>query len=116
MLKIKRTIRQDSGQTDLDDILKIKKALAKTGHYEAPEYGLTPYPDKKLFGAIKKFQKDNKLKIDGVINPDGETINALKDTLPDDLPSKSPIMRCPKCGAPHGGSKGSLCPDCDAKS
>lgn len=29
---------------------------------------------------------------------------------------KSPIIRCPKCGAPHGGSQGKLCPDCAKKS
>jgi rubrerythrin len=27
----------------------------------------------------------------------------------------SPIVRCPKCGAPHGGSQGALCPECAAK-
>jgi NMD protein affecting ribosome stability and mRNA decay len=25
---------------------------------------------------------------------------------------KSPVIRCPKCGAPHGGVCGKLCPDC----
>jgi hypothetical protein len=30
---------------------------------------------------------------------------------------RSPTLRCtnPNCGAPHGGSKGSLCPDCTKK-
>jgi murein L,D-transpeptidase YcbB/YkuD len=110
-ISIKKTLQQD-GSNDPDDVLAIKKALNGTGHYKTPDYGITPYPDRSLFDAIKKYQKDWDLKVDGVMYPDGETIQSLNEN-----PGvRSPIYRCTACGAPHGGSKGNLCPDCDAKS
>lgn len=138
MIKINNTIQRDAAHADGNDILNVKKALFRTGDYDIPDYGLTAYPDQQMFSAIKKFQKNNGLKVDGVIETDGETLNALngqhflgdddpdpkfikpfangKRNLTPSEPLKSPIMRCPQCGAPHGGSAGDLCPDCDAKS
>jgi Putative peptidoglycan binding domain len=118
---IKNTIRQDSAP-NLDDVLKIKTALNSLGHYEIPDYGLTPYPDKKLFNAIKNYQKLSGLKVDGVINPDGETIRKINsdsgyktDHLHDFPGARTPTIWCPECGGPHGGSAGDLCPFCDGK-
>lgn len=117
MIKILKTIRQDSSKSRTDDILKVKQALSETGHYELPEYGLTPYPDKAMYKAIREFQKDKDLKVDGIIKPQGETINALNSENSEITePSKSPTYWCTVCGAPHGGSKGDMCPSCDAKS
>ncbi len=107
-------------QAEGKDVLSIKKTLLITGHYTVPDYGLTPYPDKAMFNAVKEFQKDNGLKADGVITPDGETLQALnnlENEAPNsDEPLKSPTFWCPQCGGPHGGSSGDLCPDCDKKS
>ena len=114
MINIKNTLRQDSAQANGEDVLSIKKALLKTGHYEIPEYGLTPYPDKSMFRAIKNFQKDNNLKADGIITPNGETLNSLNSNE-EDPGVRSPTIWCPQCGGPHGGSSGDLCPDCDSK-
>ncbi len=121
MIKIKNTLRQDNANMEAEDVLKVKTALAKTGHYEIPDYGITKYPDKRMFDAIKNFQDENDLKKDGVITPEGPTLQALnryKTNLPeDDLPGvRSPSITCTVCGGPHGGSKGDLCPSCDAKS
>ena len=120
MIKITSTLRQDSANINKTDVLNVKYALTKTGHYETPDYGLTQYPDKELFNAIERFQEDNDLKVDGTIKPDGETIVALNNKVsqPFDQPEpsvKSPTMWCPKCGAPHGGSAGDECPDCASK-
>jgi len=112
-IRIKNTLSAESS-ANLDDVLIIKKALAKTGHYEVPEYGLTPYPDKQLFKAIKQFQQDENLKIDGIIAPNGETIERL-NAGKRKTAARGPTMRCVECGGPHGGSKGDLCPSCDAK-
>lgn len=60
-----------------DDILNTKKALSKTGHYTSPEYGLTPDPDNTLYDGLKKFQQQNRLKIDGAMNPEGPTAKKL---------------------------------------
>lgn len=56
LLSLKQTLNQDS-PADPNDVLQVKKALIKTGHYDLPDYGLTPYPDTILFTAIKNFQK-----------------------------------------------------------
>lgn len=121
MMKIKTTIRQDSANNNPDDIIKVKQALTETGYYKIPQYGLTPYPDKQLYEAINNFQTANNLKTDGVIKPNGETLAKLNQKLTTDLkgqeddPAKSPTYWCPICGAPHGGSAGDLCPDCNIK-
>lgn len=113
-INIKKPLRQNS-IANTDDVFKIKQALLQTGHYEIPSYGLTPYPDRELFSAIKGFQKDEGLTVDGIVNPDGETLHALRRNLNRDLPSNSPTFWCTHCGGPHGGSKGGLCPWCDMK-
>lgn len=63
--------------TQPDDVIKTKSALAQTGHYQVPDFGITPYPDTPMIDGIKKFQKDNGLKIDGVMKPQGPTETAL---------------------------------------
>lgn len=99
---------------DSEDVTKIKSLLHRRGFYEIPSYGMTSYPDQALFKSIRAFQKDFGLKVTGVIRPEDETDRIL-DRL-SDLPGvKGPILRCAQCGAPHGGSKGDLCPDCDVK-
>lgn len=114
MIRIKDTLGIDY-KMNLDDVHKVKSALRDKGYYETPNYGMTPYPDERLFSAIKYFQKDNKLKVDGIIRPDGETIEALNKQLPVDPGVKRPDMKCPVCGGFHGGSMGDLCPDCASK-
>jgi hypothetical protein len=95
---------------DPDDILNVKSHFSKLGLYKN-DLGLhSPFMDFELDNAIKRFQNNHDLKVDGKINPKGETENFLKIKL-----SGSPIIRCPKCGAPHGGSKGAYCPDCVVK-
>jgi hypothetical protein len=64
-------------RADADDVWLTKIALKESGYYEEPKHGLTPYPDAKLFDAIKEFQKDNNLKIDGYMRPGGETEDVL---------------------------------------
>lgn len=59
------------------DVLKIKSALQTLGHCDAPEWGLSPYPDPDMFNAIQDFQNAQGLKPDAVINPDGETEAAI---------------------------------------
>lgn len=74
---------------------------------------MTEYPDKALFSGIKSFQKDNNIKVDGVILPEGETESSLNNSI--EVAGGSPIFRCTLCSAPHGGVFGSICPYCAAK-
>lgn len=42
---------------------------------------MTPYPDEPLFDGIKSYQRANKLRVDGIMKPDGETMRSLHKTL-----------------------------------
>ncbi len=62
-----------------NDVIKARDSLAKAG-YEAGEKGLGIL-DKTLDTATKAFQKDNGLKVDGVMKPGGETETTLQTIL-----------------------------------
>ncbi len=59
--------------------MKTKKKLKKLKYYKEDDKagGMHGYPDKKLFKSIKRFQKDNDLKVDGRMKPRGETESNL---------------------------------------
>lgn len=60
------------------DILNIKTVLNDLDYYNRPSIPITPYVDNDLFDGIKNFQRDHDLKVDGVMNPNGETERALR--------------------------------------
>lgn len=80
MFKLSKRIARDVS-TDLGDTAIVKFALTSLGYYDDSKTGLSPYGDDQLFHSIKSFQKNKKLKVDGVINPDGPTQGAIKDNL-----------------------------------
>lgn len=63
------------------DVLRVKSALAALGHYDAPKWGVTPYPDAALYAAIEAFQRARGLRVDGRMKPGGETEAALGQSL-----------------------------------
>lgn len=66
-----------AAQVHEDDTMQTKAALKALGHYKAPSYGMTPYPDEPMFDGIKAYQKANKLNVDGVMKPGGETEQSM---------------------------------------
>lgn len=64
-----------------EDVLRIKSALSGLGLYKPPKWGITPYPDPGLFGAVEDFQRKNKLKVDGTLKPGGPTEKVLNKVL-----------------------------------
>lgn len=66
------------------DVLKIKSALGLLGHYETPDWGVSQFPDAALFAAVEKFQRDQSLKVDGILKPGGPTEQALQAALTPD--------------------------------
>jgi hypothetical protein len=80
MFTLNRTIARNS-RTDLDDTANTKFALTALGYHDDTETGLSPYADDSFFESIKNFQKDHNLTIDGVMNPDGETIIKMNKKL-----------------------------------
>lgn len=62
-----------------DDVRRVKGIFSNLGYYKRPvENGII---DQETDTAIHNFQKDNKLKIDGYMNPGGETEGALVDII-----------------------------------
>lgn len=63
---------------DPDDVENTKRNFAAIGRYKRPvENG---YIDQELDDAIHGFQRDNNLKVDGIMRPGGETETALLST------------------------------------
>ena len=83
-----------SHNTKPDDVKLVKRMLSESGHYQVPDFGITPYPDTPMIDGIKKFQKENGLAVDGVMKPEGPTMIAM---------ARSPRFTCTVCGALHGG-------------
>jgi hypothetical protein len=116
--KLKRTIG-NSYNMDLDDSLNTKKALADLGHMKVPDFGLTTYPDQAMIDGVKSFQKGEGLKVDGVMKPDGPTINRLhrklsterlnfhnaaNDSVRKPSPVPKPVQASPKVGSALTGA------------
>lgn len=104
-----------NGNNFFDDVLQVKKSLNALGYYKEPKYGITEFADESMFSAIKKFQKKNDLKIDGILKPNGETQDKLSDELKNKLGARSPTLWCINCGGPHAGTYGDVCRWCFIK-
>ncbi|OEJ65231.1 hypothetical protein BEN30_15275 [Magnetovibrio blakemorei] len=84
------------GKNAPKDIAKVETLL---GAHQALDLsktdGPTGYMGQRLDQGIKRFQKSNGLKIDGVINPGGETIQALTKNLAHNATAPSPAPATP---------------------
>jgi peptidoglycan hydrolase-like protein with peptidoglycan-binding domain len=60
------------------DVAKVETFLGRTGHYKPLKDGPSGYVSNSLDEAIRGFQADNGLDADGILNPGGPTIAALK--------------------------------------
>lgn len=73
-----------------DDILDTKKTLMALGYYR-PLDGDPPgaWVDSDLFSGIRQFQRDNGLKVDALLRPEGPTERAMNAAL-EDMPQTPP--------------------------
>ena len=78
--KLKNSLNPHANN-DLDDSLNAKKALSNLGYYRIPAHGLSPYPDRAMFGGIKDFQRKNSLEVDGIVKPNGPTAFKMSKQL-----------------------------------
>ena len=78
-----RGVVDRAARADENDTWQIKSALGALGYYKTPGYGVTPYPDEPMFDGIKKYQRDNKLRVDGVMKPGGETEDSMNNRVAD---------------------------------
>lgn len=81
LFKLQREVSETTANINPDDVFNVKKYLKNLGYYQEPEWGMTKFTDNQMFGGIRKFQKDNHLKVDGVMKPEGETENAFNKLL-----------------------------------
>jgi hypothetical protein len=79
-LRIRDTVGPGNS-VDTRDIPKLKMALNHLGYYDAPSYGMNKYPDLRMFEAIEAFQGDHGLIRDGIIRPNGPTLDRLNKDL-----------------------------------
>jgi len=91
MFDLTTTVSRNNN-TDLEDTANVKTALTALGYYDDTETGLSPYADDKMFQSVQFFQKDNNLKIDGVLKPKGETEEKLKENLKKDKKAGNAFM------------------------
>ncbi|MEK9721872.1 MAG: peptidoglycan-binding domain-containing protein, partial [Rhodospirillaceae bacterium] len=56
-----------------DDIVAVKQRLHRLGFYEPPPEGIGDDIDAEFETAIRAFQQDNGLQVDGRLEPGGET-------------------------------------------
>lgn len=72
----------EGGENDAADVIAAKRALGTLGYLKydrtAPP---SPFIDAQTVAALTKFQNDTKLFPDGRANPDGGTIEALRELL-----------------------------------
>jgi len=94
-----RGVIDRAARVDENDTLQTKTALGEQGYYRTPGYGMTSYPDEPMFDGIMKYQRDNKLRVDGVMKPGGETEGSLNQRLA----ARSHGFKCTRCGVIHGG-------------
>lgn len=64
-------------ETDDADIVVIKRSLKRLGHYRPLESKLSGDMDRGLLSAIKSFQGERRLRVDGIIEPNGETATEI---------------------------------------
>ena len=68
----------EQGKNDRRDVAKVETMLGRTGALDLKKTdGPTGYWGERTREATRAFQKQNGLKVDGQINPGGETIRAL---------------------------------------
>lgn len=87
-----------SYDTNPDDVWITKHNLQKAGFYQQPEHGMTEFPDNQLIDAVKQYQSENGLRIDGVMKPGGETERHMLDNY-----ETAMAYWCKICQGPHGG-------------
>jgi|GEM_PF-2469291 len=91
----------ESGENRPEDVAKVEALLGASGHLDLDATGgPTGYFGARTDQAVRNFQKDHGLKVDGRLNPDGESIGELTRVY--DVSSTGPagVTPLPGQGAP----------------
>jgi hypothetical protein len=99
---IRSLIFEPLGELNNDiDVTVTKGLLRQLGYGRRSNARPTCFASKEFFDDIRQFQKDNGLKVDGVITPNGETARTIdrlfSEKTPDDSWGESDLeKRCAK--------------------
>lgn len=66
---------------DPADVVAVKRALERLGLMQRPSYGLTGFIDRETDTALRRFQRDRGLGVDGYARPGGPTERNLNGAL-----------------------------------
>ncbi|MDG5497165.1 glycosyl hydrolase 108 family protein [Niveispirillum sp. BGYR6] len=79
---LKAKVASNGGDNWRPDVAKVQVLLNKAGYHNViPEDGPSGYHSTTLDQDVRRFQRDNKLRVDGKLSPGGETIQALEKLL-----------------------------------
>ncbi len=71
-----------SNAVETDDLINVKGILNRLGYYMIPPHrGLDDWTDDATFDGLKRFQRDNGLKVDGLMRPGGPTEATMNRNL-----------------------------------
>lgn len=87
-------------ETNPVDVVITKRSLSRLGHYKVPKWGLSSEPDTYLFVGIRRFQRQRKLKVDGLMKPEGPTASEIGRILTQNTPHVPSTKINSKSGAP----------------
>jgi hypothetical protein len=89
---LKAKVAANGGDNWRPDVAKVQVLLDKAGYHSVrPDEGPNGYHSSTLDQDIRRFQKDNKLVVDGKLAPGGETIRAIQKS----------VMMNPKLNGPN---------------
>jgi hypothetical protein len=80
--QLRKTITSDRTM-DPDDVLSTKSALGQLGQYDLKRDGLDTIATRPLINGVKRFQRDQGLKVDGLMKPDGPTATRMTTLIGD---------------------------------
>lgn len=91
--RLKATVNGNGGDNLRPDIAKVQVLLNKAGYHDIDgEEGPNGYHSARLDKDIRQFQQAHNLRVDGKLLPDGETMRALEEQVPDSVAKKPPRL------------------------
>jgi peptidoglycan hydrolase-like protein with peptidoglycan-binding domain len=79
--KLQGTVSPSGGDNTRADVAKVQTLLGKAGYLDLGQDGPSGYANPNTDKAIRDFQKENGLQVDGVLKPGGPTIAKLGGLL-----------------------------------
>lgn len=96
--KLQGTVSPSGGDNTRADVAKVQTLLGKAGYLDLGQDGPSGYANPNTDKAIRDFQQDNGLQVDGVLKPGGPTIAKLGGLLGGRAEANSFVSELPPVG------------------